>query len=117
MTTRLLDHDPISGITTTFRYDSATDKFKIGYSQSKAQVEAIIDSNKRQMAECDPKAQMKNDMIWYCRVPTIVQYEWLAKYGLNFNRRDHFKACMDMVEHGDYRYLKTCPIKHEFKSA
>jgi len=115
--TRILDRDPISGITTTFRYDHATDKFKIGYSQDRAQVEAIIESNKRQMIESDPKAQMKNDMVWYCRVPTIVQYEWLKKFGLNFQKREHFKPCMDLIDHGDYGYLKTVPIKHTFKSA
>ncbi len=116
MTTRVLDHDPISGITTTFRYDHATDRFKIGYRQDREQVEKIIESNKRQMIESDPKAQMKNDMVWYCRVPTIVQYEWLKKFGLNFQKREHFKPCMDLIDHGDYGYLKTVPIKHTFRA-
>ena len=117
MTTHILDRDPITGITMTFRFDHARDQFKIGYRQDRAEVERIIDQNRRQVNECDAKAQMKNDMIWYCRVPTIVQYEWLAKFGLNFGKREHFKACMDLIDHGDYRYLKTCPIQHTFKSA
>ncbi len=58
---------------------------------------------------------MKNDVIRYCRVPTIVQYEWLAKYGLNFHKREHFAACMDLIDNGDYRYLKTTTIKHDFR--
>ena len=117
METRILDIDPLTGIKTTFRYDDATDQFKIGYSQSREQVEHLVDHAKRQAIESDAKLQMKNDMVKYATVPTIVQYEWLKKYGLNFYKREHFAACMALIDRGDYGYLKTTPIKHDFRQA
>ena len=107
---RVLDIDPISGIATTFRYDSELDKTIIGYHQNTT---PIIEANKRAVIETDAKAQMKNDLVHYARIPTIVQYEWLYKHGVDFNKTEHQKAWMRLLNSPDYKYLKTTTIYHD----
>lgn len=105
---RIIDVDPITGLTMTFRYDHATDQTVIGYSQDCTR---IIDDNKRAQIENDAAAQLKGEWMHAARVPTIVQMEWLTKYGVNFHRRDHESKWKALINSPDYKYLKRVDVK------
>lgn len=107
----VLDHDPFTGITTTFDYDEAADQTLIGYHQD---VTNILEANKRDLLNVEQhKRHAKDEWSHYARIPTIVQYEWLTKYGVNFNDPDHKKAWLKLLDSPDYKYCKTTSYRHD----
>jgi hypothetical protein len=54
---------------------------------------------------------IKNDMWHYAYIPPVVQMEWLVKYGVDFNKKDHLPAVLKLLN-TDYKYLKTTDKHH-----
>lgn len=101
---RILDYDPISGLTTTFDYQSDTDTTVIGYKQD---CEAILDDNKEAMLDIDThRRQAKNEWAHYAKIPVGVQYDWLLNHGVNFFKKEDWPRVMKLLNSRDYRYLK-----------
>ena len=101
---RLVDYDPLTGLTTSFNYDHATDQYKIGYHMDYDDLERIADANKLERAE--RKKIGENYFDLYARIPTTVIYEWLTKYGVDYNNKDHQEKWMAMLEWPEYKMWK-----------
>ena len=109
MSARIIDVDPVTGIAMTFRYDAERDETIIGYHQDAT---PIIEHNKRLAIEREQS--LKGDYLaHYACVPTIVQYEWLFRHGVNFGKRDHWPEVMKLLNSPDYKYLKTTTRIHD----
>jgi len=114
MSSRILDVDPLTGLTVTFRYDEASDKVILGHHQDMDAVKAVLEDNKLAALDTDMhRTGAKRDWALYARVPNIVQMEWLVKYGVDFGNRDHFKKCMELINSPDYKYLKRTTYHHD----
>ena len=108
MTRRLLDYDPIRGLTTWM--EATGDKFVITHEQD---VDHVLDQNKR-AANDDEKTTrgIKQDWWKYASVPAIVEIQWLQKYGVNMSDPSHKRKIFELLNHPDYRYLKTTSKVH-----
>jgi hypothetical protein len=74
-------------------------------------VEPILDHAKRIRNDGLADKGIKNDMWHYAYIPPVVQMEWLVKYGVDFNKKDHLKAVLRLLN-TDYKYLKTTDKNH-----
>jgi hypothetical protein len=111
---KILDVNPLTGETVTFRYDHATDKIVLGHHQDLTAVEAILDDNRMAQLDTDMhKRGAKKEWSLYARVPNIVQMEWLHKHGVDMGNKDHWSACMKLINSPDYKYLKRTSYYHD----
>lgn len=77
---RFLDHDPLTGVTEYFHYDSITDTSAIETVQDCSD---ILDRNKSdQNNESLWKDGVKDSLAPYATIPIVVQVQWLNEYGL-----------------------------------
>jgi hypothetical protein len=103
MTKRLLDYDPISGVSCFYEHKAG--EVVLTHEQN---VQAVLDANKRDANDGDKTTRgIKNDWWKYASVPTIVEIEWLQKYGVSLDNPAHKKKIFQLLNHPDYRYLKT----------
>src|SRR5882724_11995735 len=101
---RLLDHDPITGISEFFHYDAQTDSAQIEYRQD---VSKILEWNKeRRVSAGKAKLQSKRDLLHYARVPVIAQYDMLFRHGVRFGDREHRKKVMALLNTSEYEYCR-----------
>lgn len=108
---RVIDYDPLTGLTTTFDYIAAEDKTVLTYTQDCTR---IIEDNKQAMLDEDMhKAGSKEEWAHYARIPIVVQYEWLQKFGVNFANPDHWPGVVKLINSPDYRYLKRTSYFHD----
>lgn len=86
---RILDYDPITGITDYFEYDSLTDTTTLSREQD---VGLILEINKALRNDEDySKKGIKNGMWHYAQIPPIL-IEQLLKRGIDiFNKNDEKK--------------------------
>ena len=110
---RLLDFDPLSGVSLIFQYDDHERTMTLTHEQDVSQYvrEAAI---LRQDTD-RTKFGIKKDMVHYARVPIGIQYEWLTKYGVNMHNKDH-KAKVFELLNGEYKAFKTTDIVHNVKN-
>lgn len=95
-----VDYDPISGITTTFTYDHASDQFTIGRHQD---VEQIVERNKASQLDIDShRKQAKNNWSLYASVPNILIEKWMTEQGVNFFDPNHWPKVMELINSRDY---------------
>jgi hypothetical protein len=99
----LIDHDPGTGLKKWMNYDWETDSILIAYDQDRAAVNSILDRNKS--AQSDQHGRM-GDMEKAAEIPTIVMYEWLTKFGVDFWNPAHKDGVKRLLNDPDYRYLK-----------
>jgi hypothetical protein len=110
----LIDTDPFTGITTTVQYNAEKDSVVLGYIASGAGVNAVLEDNKAAALELDRhRKEAKEEWAHYAKIPTIVQYEWLYKHGVDFAKRDHWPGVMRLLNSPDYRYLKRTTYHHD----
>lgn len=108
MSKRILDYDPITGITDIFEYDSLTDTTILSRHQD---VEPILEANKTLRNDADySKKGIKNEMWHYATIPNVVQ-EALLKKGINMDNKDHAKKFFKVLE-SEFPYLKTTTKVH-----
>lgn len=114
MAKRLLDYDPIRGVSCYMEYQASTDSVTMTHEQD---VAAVLDANKRQAADEDKTRRgIKNDWWKYASVPAIVEVEWLNKYGVILDNPEHKQRVFELLNHPDYKYLKTTNKVHVVKS-
>ena len=76
-------------------------------------VQAVLDKNKRAAADNDKTARgIKQDWWKYASIPTVVEVEWLQKYGVAIDNPEHKKKIFELLNHPDYKYLKTTTKVH-----
>lgn len=110
MSKRVLDYDPLTGITTNFEYNYATDETTISREQD---VELILDINKAITNDEDiSKKGIKHGWWHYAQVPNIIIEKWRREHGVDFFNKDHQKAWLKLINQPEYRYLKTTTKMH-----
>lgn len=110
MSKRVLEHDPLTGITTYFDYIHETDTTVIERVQD---VEPILETNKILQNDDDITKQGIKDSWWkYATIPNIIIEKWLSEHGVNLYDRNHQKAVFKLLNDPQYRYLKTTAKMH-----
>jgi hypothetical protein len=105
MTEYLLDHDPETGITETFCYDEATGDITIRRWQD---VQPAIDVNKGFHLYSNGKHK---DAWLAARIPTNIAQDWLARYGINAWKGEHWPAVKKLLNDADYRHLRPTSFR------
>lgn len=110
MTKRLLDYDPVRGVSCYMQVEASENRLVMTHEQD---VSAILDANKRDQNDEDKTRRgWKNDWWKYATVPAIVEIEWMQKYGVDLSNPEHKKKVFDLLNHPDYKYLKTTNKVH-----
>lgn len=102
---RLLDFDPLTGITEVF--EATEDGFNIHTSQD---VQPFIDANKYAQSLGRDAWRKQGDWRLEATIPIGVQYQWLTKYGIDVLNPDHKDAVVKKLNDPDWKYLKTAEI-------
>lgn len=111
MTKRVLEYDPLTGITTSVEYVPETDTTIVHREQDT--VGLILDANKAlQNDEKFTKDGIKNSWWHYAQIPNIIIEKWLNEHGVDLYNKDHQKAVFRLLNQPEYRYLKTTTKMH-----
>ena len=95
----------MTGVTTYFDYDHATDTSIIGAEQD---VSSLLEVNKiLQNDEEYSKRGIKEGWWHYASYPAIIIEKWINEYGVNVFNKDHQKKVLELTNRPEYRYLKT----------
>lgn len=109
MTRQVLDHDPLSGITTYFDY-TGDDQMVITTEQK---VDRVLDQNQVLRNDDDySRKGIKQDQWHYARVPDIVAMEMLQKYGVNMMKPPIDWPSVFKCINTHYPYLKVTNKHH-----
>lgn len=104
MTKRILDHDPLTGVTTYHEYDPSTGKTHI---ESRQDVSKILDYTKRLANDGDYKRKgIKEDWYHFASVPNVVLLELKEKYDLDWTVKEDLPK-IEQVLQRDYKKLLT----------
>lgn len=110
MTKRVLEHDPLTGITTHFDYYPESDTTVIERTQD---VESILTANKILQNDDDlTKKGIRKSWWHYAQIPNIIIEKWISEHGVNIYNKDHEKAVYKLLNDPQYRYLKTTAKMH-----
>lgn len=105
MTKKIVDYDPITGITTTFDYDHSTDLTIVGREQD---VEAALENNKRLQNDEQYSKDGIRDSWWHeAFIPNIIIEKWKAEYGVDVFNKNDIQRVKKLLNDPQYRYLKT----------
>ena len=97
----LLDRDPVNRAWNTFELDG--DKVVIRRYWQSEDVQAVLDANARQRAD----APARGDLRQVARVPDIVHYEWLQRFGVRAWDKDHQKEVQRLLNSREFYRLRT----------
>lgn len=101
---RLLDYDPLTGITQWHHFDEMTGKTTIETVQD---VEPFIEMNKKMRNDADySRRGMKNEFWHVATIPIVVQEQWL-KEGIDIHNNDHWPAVKRKLNDPEWQYLRT----------
>lgn len=110
MSRRLLSSDPYTGIDTFHEYDPQSDETRIIHIGDS---EPYLEQNKREANDTDYTRQgIKNEWWKYASIPPAVQVKWLVEHGVDVYNPNHGKEILALVNHPDYKYLKTTAKYH-----
>lgn len=103
---RLVDHDPITGITTWHEYDSSTRETRIHTTFADAQIDAVLDQNHRMANHNDGWSKTKE---WrrVGSIPIAIIHHWLVKEGIDVFNKDHWPAVQKKLNSSDFRKLRS----------
>ena len=100
----------MTGLTTYFDYDHASDTSYVGAEQN---VSILLEQNKiLQNSDDYTKQGIKNSWWHYASYPAIIIEKWLNEYGVNVYNKDHQKKVLELTNRPEYRYLKTTTKMH-----
>lgn len=108
---RVLDHDPVTGVTEWFEYDPVSENTTIWSEQPDRNIRAFVDNVTRQRND-DEKTRrgIKNDWWKYASLPPIVIME-LRNKGIDVFNKDHTKALLKEIN-TNYPSLKATTKWH-----
>lgn len=101
---RLLDVDPLTGLTTFHEYDATTDTTVLSYEQD---AQPVLDACKRDNNHADKKL---GEMAHVALIPASVQLKWYAELGVDMFNPDHKGRVRQLLD-GEFKYLKRLPIQ------
>jgi hypothetical protein len=105
LTKRVVDYDPLSGITTTFDYYHSTGITTVGSEQD---VGPAIEVNKMLQNSTEyTKRGIKNSWLHEAFIPNIIIEKWKNEYGVNVFDKNDIKKVKALLNDPQYRYLKT----------
>lgn len=111
MSKRLLDFDPLTGIRTTFDYDSASDTTYIAYDDPFDYTGKVLDWNKQRKVNIEKNTlQGKRELVHYARVPPMAQLDMYTRHGVKFWDKNHRKKVMSLLNTNEYA---DCRIAHK----
>ena len=111
MNKRVLDYDPLTGMTTSLHFQG--DDMRIVHEQDASVVRGILDGNQRLANSWElTRKGVSKDMVHYARVPAAVIMEWRTKYGVDFYNPDHRKRVFELLNSREYSKLKTTTMVH-----
>lgn len=110
MTRRLLDYDPLTGISTYFQFEAATDVMHITTEQD---VAPILKAAEMRRHDADYSSQgIKDDWWHYARLPTTVIMEMKTKHGIDMMAPNtDWKSALKILNR-EYPYFKTTEKTH-----
>ena len=113
MTRRLLDYDPITGMTTWFDYEQSTDTMAIRNEQAASIVNDVLDQNAEMRRDDDYSKQgIKDDWWHYARIPNGVLLEMKEKHGADLlAKKIDWKHCLKVLNR-EYPHLKVTDKTH-----
>lgn len=112
MDKRLLDHDPVTGVTEWTHYDHMTGDIHVETVQD---VEPVLDANKGFQNNDEYTAKgIKGEMWHYASIPIVVQMRWLTEYGSKDwpMRPGNEKLLFRLLNSPEWKYLKTTSKVH-----
>lgn len=113
MTRRVLDFDPVTGVTTYFDYDK-NDVMTITETQD---ISHILRHNMAARNDDEKtKNGIKNDWWQYARIPNTLLVKWKHEYGIDFNNQNDLPKILKLIN-TEYQYLKTTDKNHSIKHA
>ena len=109
MTRRVLDYDPLTGVTTYFDYTSE-DQMVITHSQD---VTTVLDGTQAMRNDEDySRKGIKQDQWHYARIPDTVAMEMLTKHGVNIMKTPIDWPSVLKLINTEYPYLKVTTKHH-----
>lgn len=105
MARRLFKNDPARKL--KIWWEDTDDGFLLRYEQD---VEDIIELNKQKANAGREYYARDKDMWRVASIPTVVQMDWLTKFGVDIYDQDHWPRVRKLLNSNEYRYLKTADI-------
>lgn len=109
MTLRLLDYDPLTGITTWHEYDAAKDEMKIHTTFTDEPTDIVLDANKDIYNDDSRGYSKSREMKHVARIPNSVIHSWLVNEGIDVYNKDHWDAVKKKLNDSEWRFLRTSP--------
>jgi hypothetical protein len=113
MSKRIVDHDPLTGITTLMEYHADTDITVVSREQD---VEPYLEMNKA--LQNDPEYSrkgMKEGWWHYAFYPDVVIEKFRREHGVDIFNPDHAKKKFELLNRPEYKYLKTTTKMHNVR--
>ena len=107
---RLVDYDPMTGVTTWFEYHPETDVTIVAREQD---VESILDTNRILRNDADyTKMGFRENWWHYATIPNILIEKWKNEEGIDVFNKQHGKRVFKKLNSPEYKYLKTTEKVH-----
>jgi hypothetical protein len=100
-----LDKDPLNRAWNTFELDG--DTIIIRRYWHSEDVNAILDANAQQRLDAPLASERKPDIRQTDRIPDIVHYEWLQKFGVRSWDKNHQKEVQRLLNSREFYRLRT----------
>ena len=108
---RLVDYDPINGITTYCDYNSVTDVTTVISEYD--DVSANLELNKALANDPEYWAKgVKAGLAHYAHIPNSIVTKWLIEDGVNVLDRNDERKVYRLLNSPEYKYLKTTTKMH-----
>lgn len=110
MSKRVIDHDPLTGITTWFEYHADSDTSVVGREQD---VEPILEMNKAlALSDNYTRKGFRENWWHYATIPNVLIEKWKIEEGIDVFNKDHARRVYQKLNAPEYRYLKTTTKMH-----
>lgn len=107
---RIIDYDPLTGVSTWFEYHPETDMTVVATMQDAA---TLLDQNKALANDTDRTSKGIQKGWWqYASIPNIVIEKWRNEHGIDLFKKEHWNAVFKKLNDPEYRYLKTTAKWH-----
>ena len=106
MSRRLLDHDPLGGVTEYHHYDSATDTTRIETVQD---IAPILERNKALQNSDDGGWSPSRELRRAATIPDIIILKWRHEDGIDVFDPNHWPAVKRKLNSSEYRWLRSAP--------
>lgn len=108
---RVVDYNPVSGITMSVDYDRHTDTTTIIHEFD--DVGSALDRNKALANDTDYTKKGIRDGWWhYAFIPNAIIHKWMVEEGINAYKKEDEARVFKKLNSPEYRYLKTTAKHH-----